>query len=355
MAKKLFIPGPVSVAPEVLDKLATPIIGHRGKEASELQKSITHKLQKLFFTKEEILLSTSSGSGLMEGAIRSCTGKRAAVFSIGAFGKRWFEMAQSNQVQADLFEQEWGKATSAEQVEQVLKTGKYDLITITHNETSTGVMNPLASIAQAVKKYPDVIFCVDAVSSMGGSKIETDTLGIDICITSTQKSLGLPPGFSVCTFSAKAAARAEKVPFRGYYFDLLSLYDYIKTKDYQYSSTPSLPHMFALDYQLDRILAEGIENRYCRHQEMAEMVREWAVKNYSLFADSDYLSDTVTVINNTRNIDISELNKELGCRGYQIANGYGKMKDKTFRIAHMADYTIEDIANLLKNIDDILN
>ncbi|MDR1617354.1 MAG: alanine--glyoxylate aminotransferase family protein, partial [Syntrophomonadaceae bacterium] len=139
MVKKLFIPGPVSVVPEVLDKLATPMIGHRGKEASELQKSITRKIQKLFFTKEEILLSTSSGSGLMEGAIRSCTEKKAAVFSIGAFGKRWFEMAQSNQVPADLFEQEWGKATSAEQVDQVLKTGNYDLITITHNETSTGV------------------------------------------------------------------------------------------------------------------------------------------------------------------------------------------------------------------------
>ncbi|NLB87821.1 MAG: alanine--glyoxylate aminotransferase family protein, partial [Syntrophomonadaceae bacterium] len=177
MHKKLFIPGPVEVKPDVLNKMATPMIGHRSKDASKLQRQISDKLRQILYTNEEILLSTSSGSGLMEGAIRSCTLKRAAVFSVGAFGKRWFEMATANNVPADLFEVPFGQATTAEMVDEVLSTGKYDLITITHNETSTGVMNPIEKIAPVVAKYPDVIWCVDAVSSAGGSKIEVDKLG----------------------------------------------------------------------------------------------------------------------------------------------------------------------------------
>lgn len=355
MHKKLFIPGPVDVKQEVLEKMATPMIGHRSKDASALQRSISDKIRKLFYTKEEILLSTSSGSGLMEGAIRSCTLKRAAVFAVGAFGKRWHEMATNNNVPADLFEVEWGQATTSQMVDEVLSTGKYDLITITHNETSTGLMNPVEEIAEVVKKYPDVVYCLDAVSSMGGTKIEVDKLGVDICITSTQKALGLPPGMAICSISQKAVERAKEVPNRGFYFDLLAIYNYIQKKDYQYPSTPSLSHMFALDYQLELIMQKGMENRFKRHQEMAEYIRNWARKNFELFADERYLSNTLTNIKNTREIDIAALNKQLGERGFQISNGYGKLKDKTFRIAHMADHNMDDMKELIANIDDILN
>lgn len=354
MHKKLFIPGPVEVRPDVLEKMATPMIGHRSKDASALQHRISDKLRQLFYTDSAILLSTSSGSGLMEGAVRSCTLKRAAVFSIGAFGKRWFEMAESNNVPADLYEVEWGQATTPDLVEEVLSSGKYDLITITHNETSTGIMNPVEAIAPVIKKYPEVVYCLDAVSSMGGTKIEVDQLGVDICITSTQKALGLPPGMASCSFSPKAVERARQVPKRGYYLDLLALYDYVQTKDYQYPSTPSLSHMFALDYQLDRIMVEGLDNRFARHLEMAQYVRDWATRNFALFGQPQYLSNTLTTITNTRGIDVAALNKELGARGYQISNGYGKMKDKTFRIAHMADCTLEEIKDLLGTIDEIL-
>lgn len=354
MHKKLFIPGPVEVRQDVLDKMATPMIGHRSKDASALQRGISDKLRKVFYTKEEILLSTSSGSGLMEGAIRSCTAKRAAVFSVGAFGNRWYEMAKCNNVPADLFEVEWGTATPAKLVDETLSTGKYDLITITHNETSTGVMNPVEEISEVMKKYPEVVWCLDTVSSAAGTKIEVDKLGVDICITSTQKAIGLPPGMAICSMSQKAVERAKKVEFRGLYLDLLSLYDYIQKKDYQYPSTPSLSHMFALDYQLDRILEEGLDNRYARHKEMAEYVRAWGREHFELFADERYLSNTLTNIRNTREISVADLNKKLGERGFQISNGYGKLKEKTFRIAHMADCTLDDIKELLKNMDEIL-
>ncbi|UXZ09627.1 alanine--glyoxylate aminotransferase family protein [Clostridium perfringens] len=355
MHKKLFIPGPVEVREEVLEKMATHMIGHRSKEASQLQRRISDNLRKLFFTNNEILLSTTSGSGLMEGAIRSCTLKKAAVFSVGAFGDRWYEMGISNNVPVDKFEVTWGKSINVDLIDSVLKTGQYDLITVTHNETSTGVMNDLEAISKVIRKYPEVIFCVDAVSSAGGSKIEVDKLNIDICITSSQKALGLPPGISICTFSKKARERAEKVKFRGTYLDLLALYKYIKKKDYQYPSTPSISHMYALDYQLDYILnVEGLENRFNRHIEMAKIVREWAEKYFEVYPEKGYYSNTLTTIKNNKNIDIGALNKELGKRGFQISNGYGKLKDKTFRIAHMADCQVKDIKELLSNINEIL-
>lgn len=354
MHKRLFIPGPVDVKEDVLQKMATPMIGHRTKEASNLQRRISEKIMKLFYTKNQVILSTTSGSGLMEAAIRSCTAKRAAVFAVGAFGKRWYEMAKANNVPADLFESELGNPTTPEMVEEVLSTGKYDLITVTHNETSTGIMNPLDEIAEVVKKYPDVIFCLDTVSSAGGAKIEVDKWGVDVCITSTQKCLGLPPGLAICTVTEKAIERARTVKNRGFYLDLVKLYDYIKKKDHQYPSTPSLPHMFALDYQLDKIMEEGIENRFARHEEMANYVRNWAKKHFELFADEKYASNTLTNVKNTRGISVAELNKKLALRGYMISNGYGDLKEKTFRIAHMADTTLPEIKSLLENIEDIL-
>lgn len=354
MHKKLFIPGPVDVREDVLQKMATPMIGHRTKEASKLQRDISEKLMKLMYTDNQILLSTSSGTGLMEGAVRSCTRRKAAIFSVGAFGRRWHEIAVANGVDADLFESEWGKPTTPEMVESALSTGAYDLVTVTHNETSTGVMNPLEEISAVMKRYPEVVFCMDTVSSLGGAKIEVDKWGVDICIASTQKCLGLPAGMSICSISEKAIEAAKGVEHRGFYFDLLLLYETVKKKDHQYPSTPSLSHMFALDFQLDRIFEEGIENRFDRHIEMAELARSWARKHFELFADEAHLSNTLTTVKNTRGISVSDLNKQLGERGFMISNGYGNLKEKTFRIAHMADTPMEDLTALLQNIDDIL-
>jgi len=354
MHKKLFIPGPIEVKEEVLKKMSTPMIGHRSKEASNLQRNITNNLKKLFYTDNEILLSTSSGTGLMEAAARCCTKERAAVFSIGSFGDRWHDMAVSNGINAELFQSEQGSITTPEMVDEALSTGKYDLVTITHNETSTGVMNPIDDISKVIKRYPEVIFCVDAVSSAGGVKIETDKLGVDICITSSQKALGLPPGLSICTISERAVEKARNVKNRGYYLDLVQLYDTIKKKDYQYPSTPNLSLMFALNYQLELIMKEGLENRFLRHLEMAEYTRSWAKKNFALFADEKYASVTLTTVDNNRKISVKGLNEELGKRGFAISNGYGSLKEKTFRIAHMADLTLEDVKELLLNIEDIL-
>lgn len=357
MHKKLFIPGPIDVEKDILEKMSTAQISHRSKDASELQENIEKKVQKLFYTKDTILLSTSSGTGLMEGAIRSCTGKRAAIFSVGSFGDRWYKIAKSNGVAADKITSELGHPTTVEMVDQALSTGAYDVMTLTHNETSIGLMNSIEEISELLKtKYPDVLLLVDSISSIGGTKIETDKWGIDVNIASTQKCLGLPPGLAICSVSDKAIEAARKVENRGTYFDLVSLYDFVHNKNHQYPSTPSTAHMFALDYQMDKILKEGIENRFKRHKEMAEYVRSWANKYFELFVeDPKYLSNTLTTIKNTREINVVDLNKKLGERGYMISNGYGDLKEKTFRISHMGDYTVADLEDLIKSINEILN
>ncbi len=353
MRKKLFIPGPVDVRQEVLDAMGTPMIGHRTADATAIQKSVSEKLQKVFHTENTILLSTTSGTGLMEGSIRSLTNKRAVIFSVGAFGDRWAQLAESNNIPVDLVQSEWGQPTTPEMVDEYLSTGKYDVFTITHNETSTSIMNPMEEIAKVKEKYPEVLWLVDAVSSMAGAKIEVDKLGIDVCITSTQKALGVPPGMAICSVSEKALEQGKNVKHRGSYLDLLTLYKYVQKKPYQYPSTPSVSHMYALDVQLDYILnEEGLENRYKRHQEMAEITRAWAKKHFDTFAAEGYQSVTLTNVKNTKGISVKELIKRVGERGYLLANGYGDMKEKTFRIAHMADTTVEELKAYLKVLEE---
>jgi aspartate aminotransferase-like enzyme len=354
MSIKLFIPGPVDVRKEVLEAMSTEQIGHRSKKATELQESISNKMRQLMYTKNTIILSTSSGSGLMEMGIRSLTKKRVAVFSVGAFGNRWYKMAVSNNVPADKFESKPSQPTSVEMVDNALQTGLYDTITITHNETSTGVMNDVPAVSKLLKeKYPDVLLLVDTVSSLAGAKILVDEWGIDFCLTSTQKCLGLPPGLAIASVSDRAIKRAETVENRGFYLDLVSVVNRVK-KDYQYPTTPSTAHMFALDYQLDYILnEEGLENRFRRHYDLAKIVWNWANKYFELWAPEGYRSLTVTTIKNTLGHSVADLNKELEKRGYMISNGYGEFKEKTFRIAHMADRTEDDLRLLLREIEEI--
>jgi len=353
MHKKLFIPGPVEVYPDTLQALATPMIGHRTKEYAVLHKDVKTKLQQLLYTKNRVFLSTSSGTGLMEACVRNCIATRSLNLICGEFGERWFEITTTNGKAADPIRVDPGKAVKPDVVDKALATGKYDAVLLTHNETSTGVMNPLAAIADVVKKYPNVIFMVDSVSAMAGVKIEVDKLGIDICLASTQKAFALPPGFAICSISEKALKKAEQVSNRGYYFDFL-VFKQFDDKD-QTPTTPSVSHLFALNHQLDKFFKEGLDNRFNRHKQLAEECRGWAKRNeFSLFPEPGYESITMTTINNTKKIDISKLNAELSKKGFLISAGYGKFKDTTFRIAHMGDTTLPELKELLTTIDGIL-
>ncbi len=352
MHKKLFIPGPTEVRKEILQKMSTPMIGHRSREFGELFAGIIPKMQEIMYTKNVVFLSTSSATGLMEAAVRNCTDTRCLNLCCGAFSERWHKMTTANGKEADTIEVEWGKAIKPEMLREKLENGNYDAVTFTHNETSTGVMNPIEKIAGVMKDYPETLFLVDAVSSFAGTKIEVDKLGIDVCLFSVQKAMALPPGFSVCSVSEKALEKARTVENKGHYFNFLDLLKSYEKNQTPY--TPSISHMYALDKQLDDILAEGLENRFLRHLKMAEVVRKWGKENFSLFAEPGYESNTLTAVSNTKNISVAGLNSKLGERGYAISNGYGKIKEQTFRIAHMGDIQTEEIKELLDVIDDIL-
>jgi aspartate aminotransferase-like enzyme len=351
--KKLFIPGPTEVRPEILDVLKTPMIGHRSKDFSKLLEEVTPKVQKLFYTEGRAYLSTSSSTGVMEAAVRNCVKKKCLCCVCGAFSDRWEKITKANGKETERLEVDWGHAIKPEMVDDLLKKGDFDAITLVHNETSTGVMNPLEAIAEVMRKYPDVSFLVDTVSSLGGVKIEVDSLGIDVCLAGVQKTLALPPGLTVFSVSEKALRKAKEVEARGYYFDFLVFEKYYADK-MQTPTTPVITLIYGLNRQMDDILAEGLEQRFARHKEMADFTRAWAKKNFDLFAEEGYRSQTLTTVMNTRGISVTELNQELGKRGVTIANGYGKLKEKTFRIGHMGNVTVDEIKELLSWIDEIV-
>ncbi len=352
MRKKLFIPGPVEVAPEILQAMATPMIGHRMKEYALLHGRIKEKLRRLLFTEGRVFLATSSAFGVMEGAVRNLVGKRCANFCNGAFSDKWHEVTRRCGKEADGVKVEWGEPITPELVDKTLSTGRYDAITLIHNETSTGVMSPLAEICQVLRKYPEVVSIIDTVSSMSAMKIPVDDLRIDCCIFGVQKAFALPPGLAVFTASEKALARAAAIEGRGYYFDFLE-FAASDEKD-NTPSTPCISQIYALDLQLDRIFAEGLEQRWQRHMEMAFFVREWVQdRGYKLFPDKHYRSLTLTCAENTRNIDLAHLKTQLGERGYAFDDGYGKLKGKTFRIPHMGDMHLEDLLDFTGVIDEL--
>ena len=354
MYKKLFIPGPTHVRQTILDAQTAPMLGHRSKDYSDLQGEVRPKLQQLLYTEQPVFIYACTGTGLMEGSLRQTVQKRALMPVCGAFSDRWYNIAVANGIPADRIDVSWGQGFTPELVEQALSKADYDVLTVTFNETSTGVMNPLEDIAAMVReKYPDVVILVDAVSAMAGAKIEFDAWGIDVALSSSQKCFALPPGLTITAVSDRALKRAEQIPNRGYYFDFLTMLKYYKRD--QTPATPAVSLIQALNQQLDDILAEGLENRWARHINMANMVRSWARKNFALFAGDAFLSNTVSTVENTRGINVADLNTELGKRGAMISNGYGNLKEKTFRIAHMGDITPADIQWLLSQIDDILN
>ena len=353
MYKKLFIPGPTHVREEILQAQTAPMIGHRAKEYSDLQAEVTPKLQQLLYTNQRVYLYASSSSGVMEGSVRQASTKKILTTVCGAFSKRWYEMTVANGVPCDKLEVPMGQAITAELVEETISRDNYDAITLVLNETSTGVMNPVEETAALIhEKYPDVLILVDAVSGMAGAKIEFDAWKLDVCLAGVQKCFALPAGLTVCAVSDWARERALQVPNRGHYF----AYDEMdkKYEKHQTPSTPAISLIQALNKQMDDILAEGLENRWARHLEMAEIVRGWARNNFALYADERYLSNTVTNIENTRGISVVGLNEELAKRGAMISNGYGPLKEKCFRIAHMGDLQVADINWLLGQIDDIL-
>src|SRR4051812_1262605 len=307
---KLFIPGPVEVSAKTWAAFSRPMIGHRSEAFRELYRSTHPRLQTLFGTKQPVFLSTSSAWGVMEASIRNLVSRRVLNCMCGAFSDKWLDVSRRCGKAAEPLQVEWGKPIEPAALGEKLATGDFDAVTLIHNETSTGVMNPLDQICAVVRKYPEVVLIVDTVSSFSAVPIAMDELGIDVLLTGSQKALALPPGFSLFAASAKAFARAEQQKDRGYYFDFLEFKK--NQEDDMTPSTPSIAHIHALESKLDDIFAEGVTNRYERHARTNALVADWVrQRGFDFFAEEGYRSKTLTCVKNTRGIDVLKLWRDL--------------------------------------------
>ena len=348
---KLFIPGPTHVSKDIMDVFSTEQIGHRTPEISELIIFIVQGIQKLLYTKNHIYLVSHAATGLWEMGTKNSV-KKAVLHAVnGAFSSKWALSSERLGYHMKRVDFEWGRGININEIDKELSTGNYDVFAMVHNETSTGAMSDLDAISKLLKdKYPDVIWLVDAVSSMAGVKIEVDKLGIDFILSSTQKAWGLPAGFSMCAISNRLIAKSLKIKNKGYFLDVQTYEKYyIKN---QTPTTPSIPHMYGLKKVLELIDKEGLDNRWTRHEEMAEFTRNWALEhNQRIFTDKDALSYTLTCIDNVEKWDIEKINQRLLDNGFRMDRGYGKFRYKTFRIPHMGNIYMDDLQEYLNIFD----
>jgi len=355
--KRLFLPGPVEVRREILEAQTSWMIGHRTADFAELFARLQGKLKRAFFTDSRVYVSGSSGSGLWEGAVRCGIRADRKVLHLtgGAFSERWADISRANGLQVDCVQVDWGQAHTADMVADALGKASYDAVCAVHNETSTGVTNPIREIGAVVNQYDDTLFFVDTVSGFLGTELRVDDWGIDIALTSSQKAFALPPGIAFAAVSDRLLERAKTIPHRGYYFDFLTL-----EKSLLKNNTPSTPPialMFAADMQMDAILAEGIEARWARHRAMRDATHEWALaRGFGLYAQEGYRSDTVTAVANTLAIDVNAMGEFMENEvGYAMDQGYGAIKGKTFRLPHMGDVTMAMLGEVLDGIDAFIS
>lgn len=326
------------------------MITHRGADYKELHSSIVRKIRKLLGTENDVLIVVSSATGVMEAGVRSAVVDRITHLTCGAFGERWAEISKANGKDTNVISVPWGRAIDPGLLDEERLEGS-EAVAVTHNETSTGVMNQLEGIADIVHKKTDALLFVDAVTSAFAGIIDMNRIKPDLLLFGTQKALALPPGLAFAVVSERLIEKAKATKARGKYLDLLEIKDFADRN--LVPSTPPVSLMYALDYQLDRIEAEGMQNRAERHRRLADMARSWAEEKLSLFPKGNY-SNTVTCVNTEGRVDYQALDRHLAGKGYQISEGYGKIKQSTFRIGHMGDLTVDEMSGLLEAMSGVV-
>ena len=350
---KFFLPGPTWVREDVREAMTQPLLGHRSAAFAELYKTLSPRLKPVFRTSREVYTASGSSTLIMQAALQSTVHKRSLHLTNGAFSERWFTIGQSLGLEADELSFPWGQPVDLDRLREQLRGQRYEAVTVVHNETSTGVENPLAEIAALVREESDALVLVDTVSSMGGARVETDDWDLDIVLSGTQKALALPPGLAFFTLSERAEQRAERIAHRGFYTDLLRYRD--KHAAGGTITTPAMSVVFAADRQLDVMLEEGMDARWQRHQQLRDRTHEWARKQGLDFTAAEGArSITVTSMRLPTPGTGPDLVGALADRGYTVGTGYGKWKPDCFRIGHMAEVRMDDLEGLLEVVDSIL-
>ena len=359
---RFFLPGPTEVHPDVLAAMTRPMIGHRGSEMSSILAECDPVLRAIFRTERPVYVTSSSATGLMEGAVRNGIRKRALALVDGAFSERFRDLVADCGREVETYEVDWGQAHDPAEVHRRLRAGGFDAVTMAHSETSTGVLNPLRDIAEAVRAAEsetggEILLLVDGVTSVGGALVEMDAWGIDFLLTGSQKALALPPGLAFGAASARMMERAATLSGRGQYFDLLEYEKY--WRKHQTPTTPALSLIYALQEQARRIGAEGMEARAARHEAMRDRCLAWTEERggrwgLRAFAPEGRRSPTVTTLAVDGPVGAPEIVSRLKTAGWTIGGGYGKLKDTTIRIGHMGDHTVDELDALLAAIEEVL-
>ena len=359
---RFFLPGPTEVRPEVLEAMVRPVIGHRGEDMERLLSGMDTALRGLFRTRRPVYVSTSSATGFMETAITNLSRGRILCLVGGAFGARFHKIAERCGRPADALAVEWGTPHTPALLREALDSspGVYDLVTVVHSETSTGVLNPVAELAAVVREHEDILIAVDGVTSVGGARVEFDAWDLDFLLTGSQKALALTPGLALAAASRRALKRAEEIPARSYYFDLLEFER--RAPEFQTTNTPAVNLFYALDAQMERITQEGLEARWARHQAMAERTWTWAEelgdrtgRDFSVLAPEGYRSPTVTSVTLPGGLSGPDIVAAARAKGFTLAPGYGKLKPSTIRIGHMGDHTMTELETILAVLDEVID
>jgi aspartate aminotransferase-like enzyme len=349
---RFFLPGPSYVTTDARAAMTAPSIGHRGADFKALYESVQGPLQRVMRTTGDVLLATGSATLVMESAVVSTVRESVLHCTCGAFAERWLAISRAHGLGADEVSAPWGEAIDPDLLRQALRRKKYEAVTVTHNETSTGVLNPLAELTAVIHEESDALILVDCVSGLGGARFEADEWGIDIALAGVQKALAAPPGIVAFTFSDRARARAEAKERRGFYTDLLRYARYHEKRGT--ITTPAIPILYALDHQLRVLEEEGLEARWRRHRDLRRQTEAWAEERGHTYASGPNCgSPTVSCLRPPPSVDPPALVEGLAQRGITVGGGYGRWKPETYRIGHMGEVRAEDLGALFADIDEI--
>jgi len=358
MTQNLRIPGPTPCPPDILEAMSKPMINHRGPQFKEILLRVTDRLKRVFQTKEDLFILTSSGTGSMEAAVANTLSPGDHVLApyAGSFGERFSRIAEIFGCNVTRLESVWGEAIDPDAIRKALKQDpEVKAVLVTHNETASGVTHDLEAIARVVKGEFDKLLLVDAISSMGCIPLPTDEWKCDVVTTASQKGFRVPPGLAFISFSARAWEAHKTARCPKLYFDLAAYKRFLEERG-QPPYTPNLSLFFALDLALDQMLNEGMEGIYAHHHKVAQMLRD-GVKNLGLeiFPDASCASDTITAIKIPEGMDWAKLIALLREEhDVIVAGGYTKLEGKVFRIGHLGKVSEEEIQGVLDALKDVL-
>jgi aspartate aminotransferase-like enzyme len=357
---RFFLPGPTEVRPKILEAMLRPMIGHRGADAVELMEALQAGLREVFGTARPVFVSSSSATGLMEAAVRNGASRSVLSLVNGAFSERFAEIAEACGREVDRLEVPWGSVHDPATVAEALRAGRYEAVTMVHSETSTGALNPIREIAEAVRAAGESLVLVDSVTGVGGAELHADAWGLDFVLTGSQKALALPPGLALGVASERMMACSAMMEGKGVYFDLVALEENLGRM--QTPNTPALSLMYALESQLEDVHTETMERRWARHRAMAQRTWSWVDRMAGergiplrVMAPERGRSPTVTAVEMPGGQGAPAVVKALRERGWTVGGGYGALKERSFRIGHMGDHTVAELDGLLEALEEVLS